>query len=109
MEQAARQTALRTLELHTAQYFPQLLHLSGTGEANWSRVADLMSEAKQYGLFSTREIALYINTIGWLGSNAFDQEWVRQLWQSRESQPERAIMRIAEYAEKHSREEQING
>lgn len=109
MEQAARQTALRTLELHTAQYFPQLLNSSGTGEANWSRVADLMSEAKQYGLSSTREIALYINTIGWLGSNAFDQERVRQLWQSRESQPERAIMRIAEYAEKHSREEQING
>lgn len=109
MEQAARQTALRTLELHTAQYFPQLLQSPGTVETNWATVADLMSEAKWYGLSSTRDIALYINTIGWLGPHAFEEERVQKLWQSRGSQPERAMMRIAEYAEKHSREEQING
>ncbi|MDV3309108.1 MAG: DUF4123 domain-containing protein, partial [Cyclobacteriaceae bacterium] len=109
MEQAARQTALRTLELHTAQYFPQLLQSSGTVETNWAKVADLVFEARQYGLSSTRDIALYINTIGWLGSHAFEEEGVQKLWQSRGGQPERAMMRIAEYAEKHSREEQVNG
>ncbi len=109
MEQAARHTALRTLELHTAQYFPQLLQSSGTSETNWATVADLMSEATRYGLSSTRDIALYINTIGWLGPYAFEEKRVQTLWQSRGDQPERAMMRIAEYAEKHSREEQVNG
>ncbi|MDS1311703.1 DUF4123 domain-containing protein [Marinobacter xiaoshiensis] len=109
MEHAAHQTALRMLELHTAQYFPQLLHSPSTVESNWAKVADLMSEARQYGLSSTRDIALYINTIGWLGCHAFEDEGVQTLWQGRGDQPERAMMRIAEYAEKHSREEQVNG
>lgn len=109
MEKAARITALRNLELHTAQHFPHLLKVPHSDQANWANISGLMSQAQQRGLSSTRDIALYINTIGWLGLDAFQDEGVQKLWQRLESQPDKAIAFIAGYAEKQSREGRVHG
>lgn len=109
MEKAARDTALRNLELHTAQHFPHLLKVPHSEHANWANVSELMSQARQRGLSSTRDIALYINTIGWLGLQAFEDEGVQHIWQSHRAQPGTAIALIADYAEKQSTEGKVYG
>lgn len=109
MEKAAEQTALRKLELHTSNYFPHLLQQPGANEQDWMVVAGLVDAAKARGLNSTRDIALYINTIGWLGRHAFDQIDVQSLWEKNSSAPGNAIARIAEFAEEKSTEGLVHG
>lgn len=106
MEQAAERTALIKLELHTKAYFPHLLKSGDGSESNSSRISGFVKAAKDKGLLSTRDIALYINTVGWLGEKAFCEPAVQDLWHSDASQPGKAIARIAEYAEKQSKEGQ---
>lgn len=109
MERAAEQTALRKLELHTADYFPHLLQHSGTNGQDWRAVSAIVDEAKARGLYSTRDIALYINTIGWLGYQAFEGSDVQSLWKESSAAPGKAIARIAEFAEKKSTEGLVHG
>lgn len=109
MEKAAEQTALRKLELHAADYFPHLLQQSGTNGQDWGAVSAIVDAAKALGLNSTRDIALYINTIGWLGHQAFEDSEVQNLWKESSAMPGRAITRIAEFAEKKSTEGLVHG
>lgn len=109
MEGGVAQTALRKLELHTAEYFPHLLHASTSDGYAWGVVKDLIEAARQKGLSSTRDVALYINTVGWLGLLAFEENAVAELWQMHSSKPARAIARIAEFAEQKSTEGQAHG
>jgi hypothetical protein len=109
MERAAQQTALRKLELHTANHFPHLLGQSDTNERDWRVVSGLVDGAKARGLYSTRDIALYINTIGWLGHHAFEGSEVQRLWEENSVTPSKAIARIAEFAEKKSTEGLAHG
>lgn len=105
MEQAAERTALRNLEAHTSTYFPHLLGNEGDAqETDCSVVAQLIKAANEKGLWSTRDVALFINTIGWLGANAFEDAEVSNLWRSNSTQPGKAIAQIAEYAERKSME-----
>ncbi|KAA1171123.1 DUF4123 domain-containing protein [Marinobacter salinexigens] len=105
MEQGAERTALRNLEAHTATYFPHLLsNGEDEQEAGGSAVARLIKAANGKGLWSTRDVALFINTIGWLGADAFEDAEVCNLWRSSSVQPGKAIAQIAEYAEKKSME-----
>ena len=109
MERAAEQTALRKLELHTADYFPHLLQQSGTNGHDWAAVSAIVDTAKARGLYSTRDIALYINTIGWLGHQAFEDSEVQNLWRKSSAAPGKGIARIAEFAEKKSTEGLVHG
>lgn len=109
MEKAAERTALRKLELHTANYFPHLLQQADAGEHDWGAVSVLVDEAKSRGLYSTRDIALYINTIGWLGHHAFKNNDVQNFWEDNSAAPSRAITRVAEFAEKKSTEGLVHG
>ena len=109
MEKAAERTALRKLELHTENYFPHLLQQLGSNGHNWVVVSDLVERAKKLGLYSTRDMALYINAIGWLGSHAFDASEVQNLWAAYSATPGKAIARIAEFAEKKSTEGLVHG
>lgn len=109
MERAAEQTALRKLELHTADYFPHLIQQSGTNGYDWGAVSAIVDVAKARGLYSTRDIALYINTIGWLGHQAFEDGDVQNLWKENSAAPGKAIARIAEFAEKKSTEGLVHG
>jgi len=109
MERAAEQTALRKLELHTSNYFPHLLQQSDADEQDWDAVSGLVNAAKARGLYSARDIALYINTIGWLGHHAFEDSEVMNLWRENSEAPGRAIARIAEFAEKKSTEGLVHG
>ena len=109
MERAAEQTALRKLELHVANYFPHLLQKTGAEGQDWEAVSALVDGAKARGLCSTRDIALYINTIGWLGHHAFEGNEVQTLWNENSAAPGRAIARIAEFAEKKSTEGLVHG
>lgn len=109
MERAAEQTALRKLELHTADYFPHLLQKSGKNGQDWGAVSAIVDAAKARGLYSTRDIALYINTIGWLGHQAFEVSEVQNLWKENSAAPGKAIARIAEFAEKKSTEGLVHG
>lgn len=109
MERAAQQTALRKLELHTSNYFPLLLQQPGANERDWDVVSALVDAAKTRGLSSTRDFALYINTIGWLGHHAFEDSDVQSLWEENSAAPDKAIARIAEFAEKKSMEGLVHG
>ena len=109
MERAAEQTALRKLELHVANYFPHLLQKMDTDGQDWRMVSVLVDAAKVRGLYSTRDIALYINTIGWLGHHAFEGSEVQTLWKENSAAPSKAIARIAEFAEKKSTEGLAHG
>jgi len=109
MERAVEQTALRKLELHTLNYFPHLLQQPDANEQNWGAVSEFVNAAKAWGLHSARDIALYINTIGWLGRHAFEDSEVTNLWKENSSAPGRAIARIAEFAEKKSMEGLVHG
>lgn len=109
MERAAEQTALRKLELHVANYFPNLLRQTDANEQDWGVVSALGAEAKARGLHSTRDIALYINTIGWLGRDAFEESGVQSLWKENSTTPGKAIARIAEFAERKSTEGLVHG
>lgn len=109
MEKAAEQTALRKLELHTANYFPHLLHRSGEEEQDWGRVSALVNAATERGLYSTRDIALYINVIGWIGHDAFENDDVQTMWKENSAAQGKAIARIAEFAEKKSTEGLVHG
>ncbi|KPP97394.1 DUF4123 domain-containing protein [Marinobacter sp. HL-58] len=109
MERAAEQTALRKLELHVENYFPHLLQKTDTDKRDWSVVSALVDAAKARGLYSARDIALYINTIGWLGHHAFDDSDVQTLWNKNSAAPGKAIARIAEFAEKKSTEGLVHG
>ena len=109
MERAAERTALRKLELHTVSYFPHLLQQSDANGQDWKAVSALMDAAKTRGLYSTRDIALYINIIGWLGHNAFEDSDVLNLWEENSTTPGKAIARIAEFAEKKSTEGLVHG
>ncbi|WP_150909735.1 DUF4123 domain-containing protein [Marinobacter halotolerans] len=109
MERAAEKTALRKLELHAWNYFPHLIQQTDANEQQWDVVAALVKAAKERGLNSTRDIALYINTIGWLGQQAFDDGDVQSLWEEDSSAPGKAIARIAEFAEKKSTEGLVHG
>lgn len=109
MERAAQQTALRKLELHTSNYFPHLLQQPEANGQNWDVVSALVDAAKARGLYSARDIALYINTIGWLGRKAFEDSEVQNLWKENSAAPGKAIARIAEFAEKKSTEGLVHG
>ena len=109
MEKAAERTALRKLELHTANYFPHLLQQTEAVGQDWKVVSALISAAKVRGLYSTRDIALYINTIGGLGHRAFEDSEVQRLWKENSAAPGKAIARIAEFAEKKSKEGLVHG
>lgn len=109
MERAAEQTALRKLELHVANHFPHLLQKTDADGQNWGVVSALVDAAKARGLYSTRDIALYINTIGWLGHHAFEDGDVQSLWKENSAAPGKAIARIAEFAEKKSTEGLVHG
>lgn len=109
MEKASERTALRKLELHTATYFPHLLQQPGSSGQDWDAVAALAKAAKKRGLDSARDIALYINTIGWLGQQAFESSDVQNLWKENSAAPSKAIARIAEFAEKKSTEGLVHG
>ncbi|EON90579.1 hypothetical protein MARLIPOL_18060 [Marinobacter lipolyticus SM19] len=109
MERAAEQTALRKLELHTSNYFPHLLQQPDANEPDWGVVSTLVDAAKARGLYSARDIALYINTIGWLGHHAFEDSDVQSLWKENSAAPGKAIARIAEFAEKKSMEGLVHG
>ncbi|MBL1272731.1 MAG: DUF4123 domain-containing protein [Oceanospirillales bacterium] len=109
MERAAEQTALRKLELHVANYFPHLLQETEADEQDWGVVSALVHAAKARGLYSPRDIALYINTIGWLGHHAFEGCEVQNLWKVNSAVPGKAIARIAEFAEKKSTEGLLHG
>lgn len=109
MERAAEQTAFRKLELHTSNYFPHLLQQPDANELDWGVVSTLVDAAKARGLYSTRDIALYINTIGWLGHHAFEDSDVQSLWKENSAAPGKAIARIAEFAEKKSTEGLVHG
>ncbi|MEX2474617.1 DUF4123 domain-containing protein [Marinobacter sp.] len=109
MERAVEQTALRKLELHVANYFPDLLQQPGADERDWGVVSALVDAAKARGLYSTRDIALFINTIGWLGHSAFEDSEVRNLWKESSAAPSKAIARVAEFAEKKSTEGLVHG
>ncbi|MGQ7273387.1 DUF4123 domain-containing protein [Marinobacter sp. V034] len=109
MEKAAERTALRKLELHTETYFPHLLQQPGSTGRDWGLVSALTAAAKKRGLDSTRDIALYINTIGWLGHNAFKDRDVQNLWEENSATLSKAIARIAEFAEKKSTEGLVHG
>ncbi|WP_298450089.1 DUF4123 domain-containing protein [uncultured Marinobacter sp.] len=104
MEKAAERTALRKLELHTENYFPHLVGQTEAAEHEWEAVSALMNAAKSRGLSSTRDIALYINTIGWLGHHAFKNDDVQNIWEENSAAPSRAIAGIAEFAEIKSME-----
>lgn len=105
MEQGAERTALRNLEAHTATYFPHLLsNGEDEQESDSSMVARLIKAANGKELRSTRDIALFINTIGWLGADAFEDVEVSNLWRSGSAQPGKAIAQVAEYAERKSME-----
>lgn len=109
MEKAAERTALRKLELHTANYFPHLLQQADVVGQDWMAVSALVDAAKVRGLHSTRDFALYINTIGWLGRQAFEDRNVQNLWEENSTAPSKAIARIAEFAEKKSTEGLVHG
>lgn len=109
MEKAAEQTALRKLELHTASYFPHMLRQVDKAGQNWAVVSTLIEAAKSQGLYSARDIALYINTIGWLGQHAFEDGHVQHLWEDNSASPGKAIARIAEFAETKSTEGLVHG
>jgi hypothetical protein len=109
MEKAAQRTALRKLELHTATYFSHLLQQPGSNGQDWDAVSALTDAAKKRGLDSARDIALYINTIGWLGHQAFEGSDVHNLWKENSATPSKAIARIAEFAEKKSTEGLVHG
>ncbi len=109
MEKAAERTALRKLELHTAKYFPHLLQRSGGNECSWDDVSALVDAAKERGLHSARDIALYINSIGWLGRQAFEDRDVQNLWNRNSATPSKAITQIAELAENKSTEGLAHG
>lgn len=109
MERAAEETALRKLELHVANYFPHLLQKTNADGQDWGAVSALVDGAKARGLYSTRDIALYINTIGWLGHHAFEGSEVQTLWKENSAVPGKAIARIAEFAEKKSTEGLVHG
>lgn len=105
MEKGAERTAFRKLERHTATYFPHLLSNEEKEQESGSAVvAQLIEMANEKGLWSTRDVALFINTIGWLGVEAFDDVQVSNLWKSGSAQPGKAIAQIAEYAERKSME-----
>ena len=72
-------------------------------------MSGLVNAAKARGLYSARDIALYINTIGWLGHHAFEDSEVMNLWRENSEAPGRAIARIAEFAEKKSTEGLVHG
>ena len=109
MEKASERTALRKLEIHAAAYFPHLLQQPDSGEQDWNTVAVLVNAAKERGLDSARDIALYINTIGWLGCQAFENSDVLNLWKENSATPSKAIALIAEFAEKESTEGLVHG
>ncbi|MCL7942984.1 DUF4123 domain-containing protein [Marinobacter sp. ATCH36] len=109
MEKAAERTALRKLELHVENYFPHVLQKTDTDGQDWSVVSALVAAAKARGLSSACDIALYINTIGWLGHHAFDDSDVQNLWKANSAEPGKAIARIAEFAEKKSTEGLVHG
>jgi hypothetical protein len=109
MERAVERTALQKLELHVANYFPHLLQKAGTNEPQWGVVSALVDAAKARQLYSARDIALYINTIGWLGHHAFEDRDVQSLWKAGSALPGKAIARIAEFAEMKSTEGLIHG
>jgi hypothetical protein len=109
MEEAAERTALRKLELHTAEFFPHLLQPAGANERNWGEVSALVDAAKERGLHSARDIALYINIIGWLGPQAFEGRDVQNLWNRNSAAPGKAITQIAELAENKSTEGLAHG
>ncbi|WP_341581089.1 DUF4123 domain-containing protein [Marinobacter metalliresistant] len=109
MERAAERTARSKLEIHTAKYFPHLLHHPDTTGQAWGVISDLVSQARGRGLYSTRDIALYINTIGWLGHHAFEDSDVQSLWRENSASPAKAIVRIAEFAQKKSKEGLAHG
>ena len=109
MERAAERTALRKLELHTSNYFAHLLQQPDVKQHDWGLVSALADAAKARGLYSTRDIALYINTIGWLGHHAFEGSDVQSLWKENSAAPGKAIARIAEFAEKKSTEGLVHG
>ena len=109
MEKAAERTALRKLELHIASHFPHLLQQPSASGQDWEAVSALVAAAKARGLFSTRDIALYINTIGWLGQHAFEDSDIETLWRESSAVPGKAIARIAEFAEKKSTEGLVHG
>lgn len=109
MESAAEQTALRKLELHVANYFPRLLQKTDADGQDWGVVSALVEAARARGLQSSRDIALYINTIGWLGHHAFEGSEIQTLWKENSAAPTKAIARIAEFAEKKSTEGLAHG
>ena len=109
MESAAEQTALRKLELHVANYFPRLLQKTDAVGQDWGVVSALVEAARTRGLQSSRDIALYINTIGWLGHHAFEGCEIQKLWKENSAAPSKAIARIAEFAEKKSTEGLAHG
>lgn len=109
MESAAEQTALRKLELHVANYFPRLLQKTDADGQDWGVVSALVEAARARGLQSSRDIALYINTIGWLGHHAFEGSEIQTLWKENSAAPSKAIARIAEFAEKKSTEGLVHG
>lgn len=109
MERGVMQTALRKLELHTEEYFPHLLQETGSGGNGWDVVEQLINAARVRGLSTSRDAALYINTIGYLGFSAFEQSRIAELWQKYKADPARAIARIAEVAEQMSMEGQSHG
>lgn len=109
MESAAEQTALRKLELHVANYFPRLLQKTDADGQDWGVVSALVEAARARGLQSSRDIALYINTIGWLGHHAFEGSEIQTLWKENSAAPSKAIARIAEFAEKKSTEGLAHG
>lgn len=109
MESAAEQTALRKLELHVANYFPRLLQKTDADGQDWGVVSALVEAARARGLQSGRDIALYINTIGWLGHHAFEGSEIQTLWKENSAAPSKAIARIAEFAEKKSTEGLAHG
>ncbi|OEY65908.1 DUF4123 domain-containing protein [Marinobacter sp. X15-166B] len=104
MEKAVQRTALRRLECHTATYFPQLMGSESRQEEGDSIIVRLIRAANGKGLWSTRDLALYINTHGWLGLDAFARADVTAIWDRHSSQPSQAIVRVAAYAEQQSRE-----
>ena len=109
MESAAEQTALRKLELHVENYFPRLLQKTDADGQDWGVVSALVDAARVRGLQSSRDIALYINTIGWLGHHAFEGSEIQTLWKENSAAPSKAIARIAEFAEKKSTEGLAHG
>lgn len=109
MEKAAERITLRKLERHTHTFFPHLLAQPGVETPNWPKVQKLIRAANDRGLYSGKDIALFLNTIGWLGMDAFEDPEVKALWEEGQHRPDKTIAKISEFAGKKSTEGLVHG